>query len=51
MDEDVVKRKKKKCNLCLSSENDEVSFGHLYTLEDVTVHYFCVVRYLLINEK
>ncbi|CAL8146793.1 unnamed protein product [Orchesella dallaii] len=31
------------CILCRSSKVDEVNLGPLYSLEEVTVHYFCVL--------
>lgn len=31
------------CMLCGASTNDELKFGELLTIENVTVHYFCLV--------
>lgn len=36
----------KKCFICRRSDKNEIVFGEWKTLNDITVHYYCLVSYI-----
>jgi hypothetical protein len=39
--------KQKTCDVCHRTENDELSYGKLHSLDDITAHYYCLVSFVI----